>query len=152
GERGLRQVADVSELQEVIEECSREALQYFGSSECFIEKHLASPRHIEVQIIGDGAAHQHLWDRDCSVQRRNQKIVEIAPSPQLSDDLRTRMTQAALAIARHLSLRSLATVEFLVYGTEFFFMEVNPRLQVEHTVTEEVTGVDLVAAQLRLAM
>ena len=102
-------------------------------------------------MIGDGTEYQHLGERDCSVQRRNQKIVEIAPSPHLTAELRSGMTDAALTIASAVGLTSLATVEFLVSGDEFYFMEVNPRLQVEHTVTEQVTGIDLVAAQLRVA-
>ena len=151
GGRGLRRVSDASELSKAMDECSREAEQHFGSEDFFLEKFVSEPRHIEIQVIGDGTAHQHLGERDCSVQRRNQKIVEVAPSPSLSAELRSGMTDAALKIASAVDLSSLATVEFLVSGDEFYFMEVNPRLQVEHTVTEEVTGIDLVATQLRVA-
>lgn len=151
GGRGLRRVADPADLESAMEECTREAQLYFGSDAFFIEKFVARPRHVEIQVIGDGKAHQHLWERDCSVQRRNQKIVEIAPSPALSPDVRVGMADAALRIAAAVDLSSLATVEFLVSGDAFYFMEVNPRLQVEHTVTEEITGIDLVATQLRVA-
>ena len=151
GGRGLRRVSEVADLSRVMDECSREAEQYFGSGDFFLEKFVSDPRHIEIQVIGDGTAHQHLGERDCSVQRRNQKIVEIAPSPTCTAELRSGMTDAALTIASAVGLTSLATVEFLVSGDEFYFMEVNPRLQVEHTVTEQVTGIDLVAAQLRVA-
>ena len=152
GGRGLRRVSRATDLPTMIEECAREAEQYFGSREFFLEKYIEAPRHIEIQVISDGSSSQHLGERDCSVQRRNQKVVEIAPSPDLDPDLRSRMTGAALRIAETAGLSSLATVEFLVSGDDFYFMEVNPRLQVEHTVTEEVTGVDLVAAQLRIAL
>ncbi|SMY11405.1 Acetyl/propionyl-CoA carboxylase, alpha subunit [Brevibacterium jeotgali] len=151
GGRGLRRVDDASDLPRVMDECSREAEHHFGSGDFFLEKFVSEPRHIEIQVIGDGTAYQHLGERDCSVQRRNQKIVEIAPSPSLTAELRSGMTDAALTIASAVGLTSLATVEFLVSGDEFYFMEVNPRLQVEHTVTEQVTGIDLVAAQLRVA-
>jgi acetyl/propionyl-CoA carboxylase alpha subunit/acetyl-CoA carboxylase carboxyltransferase component len=151
GGRGLRRVTEPAELAGAMEACAREAAQFFGSGAVFVEKLVEAPRHIEVQVVGDGREVQHLWERDCSVQRRNQKIVEIAPSPSLPPELRQRILDAALRLARAVSLTSLATVEFLVSGEDFCFMEVNPRLQVEHTVTEEITGADLVAAQLRIA-
>ncbi|GAA4510767.1 acetyl-CoA carboxylase family protein [Brevibacterium yomogidense] len=150
GGRGLRRVTDPADLASAMKDCAREAQLYFGSDDFFIEKLVTRPRHVEVQVIGDGRTQQHLWERDCSVQRRNQKIVEIAPSPSLSPELRAGMTEAALKIAAAVDLSSLATVEFLVSEDAFYFMEVNPRLQVEHTVTEEITGIDLVAAQLRV--
>ena len=152
GGRGLRRVTDPDELAGAIEECAREAQLHFGSAQHFIEKYVDHPHHVEFQVIGDGTSHQHLGERDCSVQRRNQKIVEIAPSPFLTPQLRTRMAAAALSIAAAVDLTSLATVEFLVADGAFYFMEVNPRLQVEHTVTEAVTDIDLVATQLRVSL
>ncbi|AXR74136.1 ATP-grasp domain-containing protein [Auritidibacter sp. NML130574] len=155
GGRGLRRVSDPAQLESLMRECAREAQQFFGAADVLIEKFVADPRHVEVQVIGDGHHVQQLGERDCSVQRRHQKIVEIAPSPHLSEQLRERLTAVARRIAEAVQLRSLATVEFLVTGQgpddDLYFMEVNPRLQVEHTVTEEITGVDLVAAQLHLA-
>jgi acetyl/propionyl-CoA carboxylase alpha subunit/acetyl-CoA carboxylase carboxyltransferase component len=151
GGRGLRRVTNRDRLQSAIDECVREAKLHFDSEQYFVEKFVDRPRHVEFQTIGDGRSVQHLWERDCSVQRRNQKIVEVAPSPSLPSRVRAEMASAALRIAEAVNLTSLATVEFLVSGDDFYFMEVNPRLQVEHTVTEEVTGLDLVATQLRVA-
>src|SRR6185437_7475292 len=111
-----------------------------------------APRHLEVQVLGDGSgAVAALGERDCSIQRRHQKLVEVAPSPWLGDSLRARLTAAALRLAGDVGYTGLGTFEFLVHGEQFWFMEANPRVQVEHTVTEEVTGVDLVAAQLAVA-
>ncbi|WP_029090440.1 acetyl-CoA carboxylase family protein [Brevibacterium album] len=151
GGRGLRKVTEAEHLAAAIADCAREAEQFFGTADVFLERLVESPRHIEVQVVGDGSRTQHLWERDCSVQRRNQKLIEVAPSPDLPEEMRRRILAAALRIADGVGLKSLATVEFLVEDGRFHFMEVNPRLQVEHTVTEEITGVDLVAAQLRIA-
>jgi len=151
GGRGMRAVHDAKGLPEALRQCAAEAQAAFGSDAVYVERLVRQPRHIEVQIIGDGNAVQHLGERDCSVQRRHQKLIEIAPAPALADSLRQRLCQAAVRLAQALHYRSLCTVEFLLDGNDFFFIEANPRLQVEHTVTEEVTGVDLVTAQLRIA-
>lgn len=151
GGRGMREVTDLNDLAQAFERCRSEARAAFGNDAVYVERLARRPRHIEIQVIGDGRAVQHLGERDCSIQRRHQKLIEVAPSPSLNDGLRQRIIGAALRLAQALNYRSLGTFEFLVDGDDFFFMEANPRLQVEHTVTEEVTGVDLVAAQLRIA-
>lgn len=152
GGRGMRVVRRGEELDEAWERCASEAQQGFGRGELYAERLLDGARHIEVQVVGDTAgAVTHLWDRDCSAQRRHQKVIEIAPAPGLSEDTRERILGAALRMARAARCSSLVTFEFMLRGEEFWFIEANPRLQVEHTVTEEVTGVDLVAVQLRLA-
>ncbi|MFI0352152.1 carboxyl transferase domain-containing protein [Actinomadura sp. 9N407] len=152
GGRGMRVVEDPADLAGAYERCRSEALAAFGNGDLYVERHVPRARHIEVQIAGDGSgAVTHLWERDCSVQRRNQKLIEIAPAPALAPALRDAVLQAAVRIGARVRYESLGTVEFLVAGEEFWFLEVNPRLQVEHTVTEEITGVDLVKAQIRLA-
>lgn len=151
GGRGMRAVTDPNDLAEAYERCQSEARAAFGNDAVYVERLALRPRHIEIQIVGDGSTVQHLGERDCSIQRRHQKLIEIAPSPSLADGLRRRILDAALRLAGALHYRGLGTFEFLVDGDEFFFMEANPRLQVEHTVTEEVTGVDLVTTQLRIA-
>ncbi|MGY0488159.1 carboxyl transferase domain-containing protein [Streptomyces sp. WG-D5] len=151
GGRGMRVVRDAAELDAAWERCRSEAQQAFGRGALYVERLWEGARHIEVQIVGDGAEVGHLWERDCSAQRRHQKLVEIAPAPGLDPAVRDRLVEAALRLARAARYAGVGTVEFLVRGEEFVFMEANPRLQVEHTVTEEVTGVDLVAAQLRIA-
>ncbi|WP_406438506.1 ATP-grasp domain-containing protein [Streptomyces sp. NBC_01613] len=152
GGRGMRVVRRAEELDEAWERCASEAQQAFGRGELYAERLLEGARHIEVQIVGDatGAA-THLWDRDCSAQLRHQKVIEIAPAPELPEDTREQVLDAALRMARAARCSNLVTFEFMLRGEEFWFIEANPRLQVEHTVTEEVTGVDLVAVQLRLA-
>ncbi|WP_327669212.1 MULTISPECIES: carboxyl transferase domain-containing protein [unclassified Streptomyces] len=151
GGRGMRVVRDAAELDEAWERCASEAQQAFGRSELYVERLWEGARHIEVQVVGDGGMVSHLWERDCSAQRRHQKLVEIAPAPGLDATVRGRLLDAALSLAGAARYAGVGTVEFLVRGEEFVFMEANPRLQVEHTVTEEVTGVDLVATQLRIA-
>ncbi|MFF3491797.1 carboxyl transferase domain-containing protein [Streptomyces sp. NPDC002795] len=151
GGRGMRVVRDAAELDEAWLRCASEAQQAFGRSELYVERLWEGARHIEVQVVGDGDTVSHLWERDCSAQRRHQKLVEIAPAPGLDATVRGRLLDAALRLADATHYAGVGTVEFLVQGEEFVFMEANPRLQVEHTVTEEVTGVDLVAAQLRIA-
>ena len=151
GGRGMRAVPAGGDIAEAFERCAREARQAFGVGDLYVERLLVDPRHIEVQVIGDGDAVTHLWERDCSIQRQHQKLIEIAPSPNLAPALRERLLDSALRLATAVSYRGLGTVEFLVLGNEFWFIEVNPRLQVEHTVTEEITGIDLVTAQLRIA-
>jgi acetyl/propionyl-CoA carboxylase alpha subunit/acetyl-CoA carboxylase carboxyltransferase component len=158
GGRGIRTVDHPDDLEEAYRRCRSEAQAAFGTGDVYVEKWMPRARHIEVQIVGDGSGCvSHLWERDCSVQRRHQKIVEIAPSPGLRPDLRDRLTAAAVRMAEEAHYDNLGTFEFLVDENAphreeaFAFIEANPRLQVEHTVTEEVTGVDLVQVQLRLA-
>ncbi|MEU6161204.1 carboxyl transferase domain-containing protein [Streptomyces sp. NPDC047130] len=152
GGRGMRVVRHAGELDEAWRRCRSEARQGFGREELYAERLLEGARHVEVQVVGDAAGEaSHLWDRDCTTQRRRQKLVETAPAPGLPSALRESMRNAALCLARATGCTGLVTFEFLVRDGEFRFIEANPRLQVEHTVTEEVTGVDLVAAQLRLA-
>jgi len=152
GGRGMRAVHDPADLDAAYQTCRSEALQSFGIGELYVEKLVPAARHIEVQVIGDGSgAVTHLWERDCSVQRRHQKLVEIAPAPDLAPDLRARLLESAATVAQHVAYDSLGTFEFLVRPEGFWFMEANPRLQVEHTITEEITGADLVQAQIRVA-
>ena len=154
GGRGMRIVSDPSELEQKLAEAEREASAAFGHGEVFLEKYIAKAKHIEVQILGDAHGNLvHLWERDCSVQRRHQKVVEVAPGINLSNELRNRICEAAVTLCRSVGYRNAGTVEFLadVDRDEFFFIEVNPRIQVEHTVTEIITGIDLVRSQILLA-
>ncbi|MCR1783361.1 pyruvate carboxylase [Nocardioides carbamazepini] len=153
GGRGMRRVDDRSQLREAIETCMREAEGAFGDPTVFIEQAVVDPRHIEVQILADGQGNViHLFERDCSVQRRHQKVVEIAPAPNLDPELRDRMCADAVRFAREIGYACAGTVEFLLDPDgNYVFIEMNPRIQVEHTVTEEVTDVDLVQSQLRIA-
>lgn len=157
GGRGIRSARSIPELEEAFQRCRSEALAAFGSNEVFVEKQIQRPRHIEVQVVGDGVQVCHLGERECTIQRRNQKLMEVAPSPGLPDLLREQLTQAALKMAREINYLSLGTFEFLVdtdpdaHEPGYAFLEVNPRIQVEHTVTEEVMDVDLVKAQLEIA-
>jgi acetyl/propionyl-CoA carboxylase alpha subunit/acetyl-CoA carboxylase carboxyltransferase component len=154
GGRGMRAVADANEMPEALARCQSEAEAAFGDRAVFVEKLVARPRHIEVQVLGDSTGNLvHLYERDCSVQLRNQKVIEIAPAPGLDPELRDRILSAAIRLAKAARYANAGTVEFLVSPErgEFFFIECNPRIQVEHTVTEQVTGVDLVEAQFRLA-
>ncbi len=152
GGRGMRQVRAEDELEEALERARSESKLAFGSETVFCERLLDKVRHIEVQILGDHHGNEvHLFERDCSVQRRHQKVIEIAPAPDLDAALRARICEDALKLARASNYTSAGTVEFLVSDAEHFFIEVNARLQVEHTVTEQITGIDLVQAQLRIA-
>lgn len=155
GGRGMRVVEKASDLAEAHARCQSEAKAAFGFDGVYAERLIRQARHIEVQIIGDRfGAISHLWERECTIQRRHQKLVEVAPSPSLSDPLRGRIIEAAKQLAAAASYDNLGTFEFLVDGTaedSFAFIEANPRLQVEHTVTEEVLGLDLVRAQLAVA-
>ncbi|MGH3852571.1 MAG: pyruvate carboxylase [Pseudonocardiaceae bacterium] len=153
GGRGLRRVATPADLRTALEAASREAESAFGDPTVFLERAVIDPRHIEVQILADSAGNViHLYERDCSVQRRHQKIVEVAPAPNLDPELRERICADAVAFARHIGYVNAGTVEFLVdRAGRHVFIEMNPRIQVEHTVTEEITDVDLVGAQLRIA-
>ena len=152
GGKGMRVVTRPDELQAALASAGREALAAFGDPSLFVERYLPFCRHLEVQIVGDGTGRVlHLFDRDCSVQRRHQKVVEEAPASVNSELARAQALDDALRIAAHVSYRSLGTVEFLAVGDEVFFLEMNTRIQVEHAVTEAVTGLDLVEVQLRLA-
>ena len=158
GGRGMRMVADSAEIDDAYERCRSEAEQAFGDPQLYVERLVPRARHIEVQIAGDDeGAISHFGERDCSIQRRHQKIIEIAPAPGLAPELRARITEAAVRLAKASSYRSLGTFEFLLDADaaggdpEFWFIETNARLQVEHTVTEAVTGIDLVQLQLELA-
>jgi len=158
GGRGMRIVDDASKLEEAYARCQSEAKAAFGSDGVYVERLIRNARHIEVQIIADHhGAISHLWERECTIQRRNQKLVEIAPSPSLNDRLRGRIIEAAKELAAAANYSSLGTFEFLVDNDAksddraFAFIEANPRLQVEHTVTEAVLGIDLVQAQLAVA-
>ncbi len=152
GGRGMREVRDAALLDETYERCRAEASAGFGDDTVYAEALISPARHIEVQVVADGVHAVALGDRDCSVQRRHQKLIEIAPAPNLDAALRERLHRDAVRLAESVGCRGVLTVEFLVRDTEAWFLEVNPRLQVEHTVTEEVTGLDLVALQLDLAL
>ena len=153
GGRGMKQVHDHAAMAESMAMAVAEADAAFGDSRVYLERYIASGRHVEVQLLGDGANVVHLGNRDCSVQRRYQKLVEEAPAPRLDQGLRENMHAAAVALGEHLHYRGAGTVEFLVDcdRNEFYFLEMNARIQVEHPVTEMITGVDLVAEQIAVA-
>jgi 3-methylcrotonyl-CoA carboxylase alpha subunit len=153
GGKGMKIVRERDELQSQIESARREAMKAFGDDRLLLEKYIEEPRHVEFQIFGDGRGEVvHLFERDCSIQRRHQKVVEETPAPRYSDELRQRMAQAAVAAARGVGYRNAGTVEFIVTPEgEFYFLEMNTRLQVEHPITEQVVGVDLVRAQIDVA-
>jgi acetyl/propionyl-CoA carboxylase alpha subunit/acetyl-CoA carboxylase carboxyltransferase component len=151
GGRGMRIVRSADQIYDAYRQCAAEAQLGFGDPAVFAEAHLANARHIEVQIVATPSRALALGDRDCSIQRRYQKLVEIAPAQGISTTLRRDLHRAAAQLCAQVDYRGIATVEFLVAGEQFVFLEVNPRIQVEHTVTEEVTGIDLVAVQLRIA-
>ena len=153
GGRGLRVVRDRGELAGAVAVGSAEAQAAFGDARVYLERYVSPARHVEVQLLGDGENVIHLGDRDCSVQRRYQKLIEEAPAPRLGETLRVGMRAAAVAFGLHLKYQGLGTVEFLVDAgrSEFWFLEVNARIQVEHPVTEAVTGLDLVAEQIAVA-
>ncbi|OZE84373.1 pyruvate carboxylase [Rhodococcoides fascians] len=153
GGRGMRRVAEPEQLRESIEAAAREAESAFGDATVFLEQAVIDPRHIEVQILADGQGNVvHLFERDCSVQRRHQKVIELAPAPNLPQELRERICADAVAFAKQIGYSCAGTVEFLLDTRgNHVFIEMNPRIQVEHTVTEEVTDVDLVQSQLRIA-
>jgi len=153
GGRGMRVVRTESELSRSFAEAQSEADKAFGDDTVFLEKFIESPKHIEVQILGDNHGNLvHLFERDCSVQRRFQKVVEVAPSSSLTEETRQKLFGYALAITRHVGYSNAGTVEFLVDREErIYFIEVNPRIQVEHTVTEQITGIDIVRSQIQIA-
>ncbi len=153
GGRGMRIVRDPQSLAAAVQTCQTEAASAFGSSEIYIERYLEGARHVEVQVLADGQGHLiHLGERECSIQRRHQKLLEESPSPAVTDQVRRELTAAALRLCRAAGYESAGTVEFILDGHgRFYFLEVNTRIQVEHPVTEMVTGVDLVREQIRVA-
>jgi acetyl-CoA carboxylase biotin carboxylase subunit len=153
GGRGMKRVDDLKDVAHAVELAAAEAQAAFGDGRVYLERYIARGRHVEVQVLGDGATVVHLGDRDCSVQRRHQKLIEEAPAPGLAPKLRARLHEAALRFAERLGYRSAGTVEFLVdpAADAFYFLEMNARIQVEHPVTEALTGLDLVALQLKIA-
>ncbi|MFI8482411.1 carboxyl transferase domain-containing protein [Pseudomonas sp. NPDC078700] len=156
GGRGMRAVFKSADLPEAFKRCQSEARSAFGIDSLYIEQLVSNARHIEIQVLGDGSgAVSHLWERDCSLQRRQQKIIEIAPSPDLPPTTRKHMIDAALKLASAVNYQGIGTFEFLLDNDQpeqFYFMEANPRIQVEHTITEQITGVDLLQCQIKLAM
>ena len=153
GGRGIRVVADEAELKVAFPQASGEAASAFGDGQMYLERFVRAARHVEVQVLGDGSETVHVFERECSLQRRRQKVVEEAPSPGIDERIRTEMTSAAVRLCKEVGYRSAGTCEFLVDDDtgEFFFIEMNTRIQVEHPVTELITGIDLVAEQLRIA-
>ena len=153
GGKGMRLVNDSAGLNEALKTTASEALQYFGDNRIFIETYIRNARHIEVQLLGDQMGNiVHLMERECSIQRRHQKIIEECPAADLADNIRQELFKAALSIARSIGFTNAGTVEFLVDDSgEFYFLEINPRIQVEHGITEMVTGIDLVKEQFAVA-
>jgi acetyl-CoA carboxylase biotin carboxylase subunit len=152
GGRGIRVAENEEELRKAVRVARQEAEKAFGDGSLYLEKLLTGPRHVEVQVMGDHEGNViHLYERECSMQRRRQKIIEEAPSPGISPEVREKMAGAAVRLAREVGYTSAGTVEFLVEGDEFYFIEMNTRIQVEHPVTETLTGVDLVKEQLKIA-
>ena len=153
GGKGIRIVHSEEELAEQMKVAKTEALACFGNDEVYIEKFIENPRHVEIQILADNFGNVvYLGERDCSMQRRNQKVLEETPSPAVDDDLRRRMGEAACRAAKAAGYTNAGTIEFLLdKNGDFFFMEMNPRIQVEHPITEEVTGIDIVSRQIRIA-
>ncbi|MDU0997041.1 MAG: biotin carboxylase N-terminal domain-containing protein, partial [Staphylococcus lugdunensis] len=152
GGKGMRIVREANELEDAFHRAKSEAEKSFGNSEVYIERYIDNPKHIEVQVIGDEFGNiVHLYERDCSVQRRHQKVVEVAPSVGLSKELREKICNAALQLMTKIKYVNAGTVEFLVSGEDFYFIEVNPRVQVEHTITEMITGIDIVKTQILVA-
>jgi acetyl/propionyl-CoA carboxylase alpha subunit len=153
GGKGMRIIKSPVELEEAWEAAGREALNYFGNSELYLEQYIENARHIEVQILGDKHGNiVHLFDRECSIQRRHQKIIEEAPSPTLMPEIRTRLLKTAVSIAKSLNYTSAGTLEFLFdQNLNFYFLEMNTRIQVEHPITEAITGIDIVKEQINIA-
>jgi acetyl-CoA carboxylase biotin carboxylase subunit len=149
----MRVAQNAAELEANLMAAKTEAAAAFGNDEVYLEKYLTRPRHVEIQVLADSHGNAvYLYERDCSIQRRHQKLIEEAPSPALDDDLRARMGAAAISLVRHVNYQNAGTVEFLLdTDGRFYFMEMNTRIQVEHPVTEQVTGVDIISEQLRIA-
>jgi len=153
GGRGMRVVRDEASLKESFDRATSEAKSAFGNGTVFVERFLDKPKHIEVQLLGDNHGNiVHLYERDCSVQRRHQKVVEIAPAKDLPTEVRDAILNDAVRLAKSVNYRNAGTAEFLVdQQNRYYFIEINPRIQVEHTITEEITGIDIVAAQIQIA-
>ena len=151
GGRGLRIVKAIDELKQAFLSSKNESLLSFGSNRIYIEKYIENPRHIEVQILSDKSNILHLGERECSIQRRHQKLIEETPSPALSDDKRNQITEIAKNIIKQMEYDNAGTVEFLFKNGDFYFMEINARIQVEHPITEVVTGIDIVEQQIQIA-
>lgn len=153
GGRGMRVVREQSTLQDSFERATSEAKSAFGNGTVFVERFLDKPKHIEVQLLGDNHGNiVHLYERDCSVQRRHQKVVELAPAKDLPANVREALLNDAVKLAKSVNYRNAGTAEFLVdQQNRYYFIEINPRIQVEHTITEEITGIDLIAAQIQIA-
>jgi len=156
GGRGMRVVSDDAEIDEAFDQARREAMSAFGSADVFVERFLRQPRHIEVQLVCDHHGNRvHFFERDCSIQRRHQKVVELAPAPNLTNEVRRKLWDYSLALANQVDYASVGTAEFLLEErdgqTEIYFIEVNTRIQVEHPVTELITGIDLIKTQIRVA-
>lgn len=151
GGRGMRIARNSAELERAFTACTRQAVAAFGNGQLYVEEFLPKARHVEVQIVGDGHEVLHLWDRECSLQRHRQKLVEVAPAFMIDEEIRQQLFEYAVTLGQLTSYNSLGTIEFLVAEQTAIYIESNPRLQVEHTVTEEVTGLDLVALQLQIA-
>jgi acetyl-CoA carboxylase, biotin carboxylase subunit len=152
GGRGIRVAENEEELRQAVQVAKREATSAFGDGSLYLEKFLSGPRHVEVQVIGDHNGNViHLYERECSMQRRRQKVLEEAPSPGINSETREKMCEAAVRLTREAGYTNAGTVEFLVEGEDFYFIEMNTRIQVEHPVTEMLTGVDLVKEQIRIA-
>lgn len=153
GGRGIRLVADESELESLMTSAQQEALNFFGNDEIYIEKFIINPRHVEIQILGDNFGNVvHLGERDCSMQRRNQKVLEESPCPVMTPELREKMGEAAIKAAKACNYQNAGTIEFLLSAdNSFYFMEMNTRIQVEHPITELVTGIDIVKQQILIA-
>ena len=152
GGRGIRRCNSREELEQAYPRVISEATKAFGSASVFLEKCIVNPKHIEAQILADSFGNTvHLYERDCSIQRRNQKLIEIAPSPQLTPEQRAYIGDLAVRAAQAVGYENAGTVEFLLAEGEVYFMEMNTRVQVEHTITEEITGIDIVREQIRIA-
>lgn len=153
GGKGIRQVSDEKEFMDMFQEAKEEAKKFFGNDELYIEKLVLNPRHVEVQVVGDKYGHHiHLFERNCSMQRRKQKILEEAPCQSISKELRTKLHEAALLACKAVDYDSVGTIEFLVDEDEnFYFIEMNTRIQVEHSITEEITGIDIVKLMIKIA-
>ncbi|MCB0633119.1 MAG: ATP-grasp domain-containing protein, partial [Lewinella sp.] len=153
GGRGMKVATTAEELKNLLPRARAEAEKFFSNPDVYLEKYIEQPRHVEVQVFGDKHGNiVHMGTRECSVQRRHQKLIEEAPAPFLSDDLRSRIHEAAVNAARSVDYYNAGTVEFLVSNNDYYFLEMNTRIQVEHPVSEEVTGIDLLALQLKVAM